>query len=122
MGTVAEVLAKKGFEVACASAEETVFDAVETMNEHRIGAVVVVDADNHVVGMFTERDVLRRVVAAEKNPRGTKIGDVMTAEVACCRPETQLDEVRTVMARHRIRHLPVCTDEGRLQGIISIGD
>jgi CBS domain-containing protein len=122
MATVADVLAKKGTNVACATPEQAVIDAIWVMNDMRIGSVVVVDGDRRVVGMFTERDVLRRVVAAEKSPRETRVGEVMTEEVACCRPETPLEEVRHVMASHRIRHLPVCTDEGRLQGVVSIGD
>ena len=122
MSTVAEILAKKGRTVACTSADQNVLDAVWEMNDKRIGAVVVVDAERRVRGMFTERDVLRRVVGAEKLPRDTRVGEVMTEEVACCRPETSIDEVRSVMARHRIRHLPVCSHDGQLVGIISIGD
>jgi CBS domain-containing protein len=122
MGTVADLLAKKGRNVACTSPEQPVLEAVFEMNEKRIGAVVVVDEERRVRGMFTERDVLRRVVGAEKLPRDTKVGEVMTEEVACCRPETTIDEVRSVMARHRIRHLPVCSEEGELVGIVSIGD
>ena len=122
MSTVADVLAKKGHDVACATVDEMVFDAVRSMNDLRIGAVVVVDANRHVVGMFTERDVLRRVVGEERSPRSTPVGEVMTSEVAYCRLETEIDEAKGVMAKYRIRHMPVCAEEGKLLGIISIGD
>jgi CBS domain-containing protein len=122
MSTVADLLARKGHDVACATPEQMVFDAVHTMNELKIGAVVVVDGDRRVVGMFTERDVLRRVVGEEREPRMTPVNEVMTSEVAYCRLDTQIEEARGVMAKYRIRHLPVCAVDGKLLGVISIGD
>jgi CBS domain-containing protein len=74
-----------------------------------------------MIGIITERDILRRVVAAERNPSLTPIRDVMTAPVACCKPETTLLECRSVMTDKRIRHLPV-VDEHGLRGIVTIGD
>ena len=91
------------------------------MNQHKIGALVVIE-DGRVVGMFTERDVLRRVVGEERDPRTTLVGDVMTTEVACCTPETTIDEARGAMKNRRVRHLPLVDDKHRLQGLISIGD
>jgi CBS domain-containing protein len=75
-----------------------------------------------LVGMFTERDVLRRVVAEMRRPEETLVADVMTAEVLCCAPETSIDEVSEVMRRQRVRHLPVVDGEGLVVGIVSIGD
>ena len=121
MAYVSEILDKKGREVACVSPGQCVLEAVQEMNRRRIGAVVVVER-GRVVGMFTERDVLQRVVGAEKSAKETLVGDVMTDEVACCRPGTSMEEVGAVMAKHRIRHLPVCSEEGELEGIVSIGD
>jgi CBS domain-containing protein len=91
------------------------------MNEHRIGALVVVDAER-IVGMFTERDVLMRVVAEQRDPASTLVADVMTTNVVCCTPETTLEEARGAMRDRRIRHLPVLGYDGRLIGLISIGD
>ncbi len=88
---------------------------------NKIGALVVTES-GRIVGMFTERDVLRRIVAEQRNPSNTAIADVMTAEVLCCTPQTLLEEARTVMMQRRIRHLPVATDDGGLLGMISIGD
>lgn len=107
--------------VATASPSDSVLDAAKLMNDLHIGAVPVVDGDNRVVGMFTERDVMTRVVAAERSPRDVVVGDVMSAPVIACGPDTTLDELRHVMLTQRIRHIPVVED-GRLRGIVSIGD
>ena len=75
-----------------------------------------------VVGMFTERDVLRRVVAEMRDPATTLVEEVMTTDVACAQAHTTLDEAAGVMKNRRIRHLPVFDEEDRLEGLISIGD
>ncbi len=107
--------------VATASPNDTVLDAAKLMNDLRIGAVPVVDAEQRVVGMFTERDVMTRVVAVERSPRDVLVQDVMSSPVIACGPDTTLDELRHVMLTQRIRHIPVVED-GRLLGIVSIGD
>jgi CBS domain-containing protein len=91
------------------------------MNDAMIGALVVTEGDR-VVGIFTERDVLRRVVAAERSPSQTLVGEVMTTSVACCTEDTEIDDARGVMKNRRIRHLPVVGGDGRIVGLISIGD
>ncbi len=90
------------------------------MNERRIGGLVVTSGDR-VIGIFTERDVLIRVVAAGRPPGETLVESVMTTPMACCRRDTPLAECRAVMTNKRIRHLPV-VEEGKLYGIISAGD
>jgi CBS domain-containing protein len=90
------------------------------MNEHGIGAVVVVDGKN-VVGIFTERDVLRRVVAAGRDPGATTVRDVMTQPVISCTPDTTVDECRAIVTARRVRHLPIVQD-GVLCGIVTSGD
>ena len=99
----------------------TALEAIEKMNEHKIGALVVLEG-SQVVGMFTERDVLRRVVGKDRSPAEMLVGEVMTTEVACTGPKEDLDEVRAVMSNRRIRHLPVCDGQGVVVGMISIGD
>lgn len=121
MLTVQHILDKKrGMPVASVAVDESVLDAARIMNERRIGALVVTD-EELVVGVFTERDVMNRVVATERMPRQTLVRDVMTTPIAVCRTDTTLGECRSVMKSRRIRHLPV-VEEGRLLGIISIGD
>jgi len=120
MPTAGSILERKGTDVATVDRLATVFDAAKLMNERRIGALVVTDGDR-VVGIFTERDILNRVVAAGRQPGDTTVGDVMTSPMACCRRDTQLTECKAVMTQKRIRHLPV-VEEGKLFGLISAGD
>lgn len=121
MRTVESVLASKGHAVHTVGAEETVLDAARRMNQERIGALVVCDSTGKVAGIFTERDILRRVVAESRSPEATTLKEVMTAPVTCCKPDSTINECQTVMTTKRLRHLPVVM-EGRLLGIISIGD
>lgn len=114
------ILDKKGADVATIDREATVLDAAKVMNERRIGALVVTSGE-HAVGIFTERDILNRVVAVAKPPQGTSVGEVMTSPMACCRRDTPLADCKSVMTEKRIRHLPV-VEEGKLYGLISTGD
>jgi len=120
MATVHTILSHKGNEVVTVDADQSVLAAANRMNERAIGGLVVIEEDR-MVGIVTERDILRRVVAVERNPSLTPVRDVMTTPVACCRPETTLLECRSVMTDKRIRHLPVVDDRG-LRGIVTIGD
>jgi CBS domain-containing protein len=121
MPRVQDILAHKGDRVHTIGPQASVLDAAVLMNQEKIGCLVVLDG-NHVVGMFSERDILRRVVAACLDPAATAVGDIMTDEVVCCRLHTKLLEARGVMKNRRIRHMPVLNDDESLCGIISIGD
>lgn len=114
------ILDRKGSDVATVERKATVLDAAKTMNQRRIGAVVVTEGER-VVGIFTERDILNRIVAAGKDPKTTPVGEVMTSPMACCRRDTSLADCKNVMSQKRIRHLPVVED-GKLYGMISMGD
>jgi len=120
MPNAQSILHKKGGDIATVDRKSTVLDAAKTMNQRRIGAVVVTDGDR-VIGIFTERDILNRVVAAGKDPKITPVGEVMTSPMACCRRDSHMAECKTVMSQKRIRHLPV-VEEGKLYGMISAGD
>lgn len=138
MSTVDLVLRRKGCEVATTTPETSVLDAAREMNRRRIGSLVVVMTPaapvtastqgkkeargGTVVGIVTERDILTRVVAAERDPRRTKVREVMTSPVTFCEPETALPELRQAMTSQRIRHVPVWCQERGLCGLISIGD
>jgi CBS domain-containing protein len=121
VATVKSILANKGSHVWSVGPGASVLDAALLMNEHKIGALVVMEG-GRLVGVFTERDVLRRVVGEARNPAATHVADVMTTEVVCCAPETTLEEARGVMKNRRIRHLPVLDTDGQLLGMVSIGD
>jgi CBS domain-containing protein len=121
MALVRDILAKKGSQVWTIGPDATVLQGALVMNEHKIGATVVTDG-GRIVGMFSERDVLRRVVGEQRNPARTLVSEVMSGEVVCCTPQTSLEEAGGAMMNRRIRHLPVVDDDGRLLGLISIGD
>lgn len=120
MSKVSEIIDKKGGDVATVGRDDTAIRAVEIMNERRIGAVVVVN-DGQVVGIFTERDLLNRIVAKGLDAATTPVKDVMSTPVACCQFSTALTEAQSVMTHKRVRHLPVVEGD-TLVGIVSIGD
>jgi CBS domain-containing protein len=66
--------------------------------------------------------VLRRVLAEERSVRTVRVGEVMTRDVICVHPDTDLDEVSAIMQSRRVRHVPICDDDGELRGMVSIGD
>lgn len=121
MATAGDILARKGTHVLSVSPGASVLQAAQHMNEFKIGCLVVVD-EERLVGILTERDILQRIVACRRDPATTRVEEVMTTEVMCCCPETTQEEARGVMKNRRIRHLPVVGDQGRLVGLISIGD
>jgi CBS domain-containing protein len=120
MATVHDILDRKGREVVAVETGATVLQAARRMNERGIGGVVVTEG-GRIAGIFTERDVLRRVVAEGRDPARTTVGEVMTAPVLRCRPDARLDECRALMTERRIRHLPV-VDQDEIRGIVTTGD
>ena len=120
MPTVQDILARKGSDVISVKPGETVLNAAQLMSERGIGGLVVTEGAR-LVGIFTERDILRRVVAMRRDPATTKIREVMTSPVAFCRRESTLEECRSVMTEKRIRHLPVVDEKG-VCGVVTIGD
>jgi CBS domain-containing protein len=120
MATVRSILDHKGAAVVTCGPDDTVFESAALMNARGIGGVVVLDGDD-VVGIFTERDVLRRVVAERRDPAATRVRDVMTSPVISCEPSTDLDECRAIVTARRVRHLPVI-EAGMLRGLITSGD
>lgn len=131
MANVADILAKKGDRVYAITPTASVLEATQLMNRYKIGSLVVTLTshafDNaaecdRVVGIISERDVLTRLVAQQRDPTTTLVEEIMTADVAFCRPETSLEDLSSVMHARHIRHLPVCGEGGQLCGMISIGD
>ncbi len=101
----------------------TVKEAVATMADRDIGSVLVVDEDGRLVGIVSERDVIRRVLAQDRSLEDTRLADIMTPNPVSVDPEATVEEALRAMARLRVRHLPVVDKEtGRLVGIVSIRD
>lgn len=120
MATLQDLLTLKGHEVTTVRPADTVLQAANLMNERNIGGVLVVEGDQ-VAGIFTERDVLRRVVAAGLDPATTRVDAVMSAKVITCPPDLSIDDCAALMTAKRIRHLPVEGAAG-LTGMVTIGD
>jgi CBS domain-containing protein len=118
--TLEAVLAHKGASVHFVVPDTPVLDAVRTMNEERIGALLVCE-NGEMVGIFTERDVLIRIVDEGRDPGMTKVVDVMTSKVVAVRPETGVEDAMAIISERRFRHLPVL-DDGALVGLVSAGD
>jgi len=118
--SIATLLEQKAGAVHTVPMTVTVAEAVKEMNYHRVGSVLIMNGTK-LVGIFTERDVLRRVVGAELDPLTTPVTKVMTGDVLTIGPETTVQQVMEVFTERRCRHLPVM-NEGRLLGLISIGD
>src|SRR4051812_24029106 len=107
MPNVRDILAVKGNVIHSIEPTETVLTATHRMNQDKLGALVVMQ-NGSVAGIFTERDLLRRVVAELRNPSETTVGEVMTTDVICVGPETDIDDVSSILKQTRVRHLPVC--------------
>jgi CBS domain-containing protein len=120
MTTVSQILQAKGNQVWTIAPTATVYEALELMAEHDVGALIVVK-DGAVVGIFSERDYARKVVLQDKSSHDTLVRDVTSSQVVCVRPNQTIDQCMAVMTNKRIRHLPVL-DQNRLAGVISIGD
>jgi len=121
MATVRDLLDRKGTHVVSIEPEATVIEAARRMNDHGVGGLLVVSADGALLGIFTERDILRRVMAPGLDGAVTRVSDVFTADVITCLPETSVEECAAIMSSRRIRHLPVCDPSG-LRGLVTSGD
>jgi CBS domain-containing protein len=123
---ISDILRRKGSSVVTIPADGTVRELLGRLADHDIGALVVVDGDpatgdGSVVGIVTERDVVRRLNQDGDGLLDAEVGELMTADVLTIRPDDDLDKVAEMMTQRRVRHLPVM-DGSRLTGLVSIGD
>ena len=118
---VSQVLRAKGDLVFTASPRDSVDAVAAMLNTRRIGAIVVLDGDREVVGIVSERDIVRIVAEEGASALARPVAQCMTRDVIFAQPAEPIDAILARMTDRRIRHLPVCAD-GRLIGIVSIGD
>ncbi|SER60712.1 CBS domain-containing protein [Actinokineospora terrae] len=121
---IADVLRGKGAEgavVATVDPGTTVEGLIAELARHNVGALVVLDGDR-VVGIVSERDVVRGLERSGSALLVTTVADIMTADVRTCLPTDSVDSLAATMTERRIRHLPVLDEHGALAGIVSIGD
>jgi CBS domain-containing protein len=118
---IREILHAKGYDVITIRPQASVVEMLKLLREHNLGAVVVSDDGRHIRGIVTERDVVRLLVDGADFLHAP-VSDVMTSEVLTCQPGDSVESLMSTMTNQRIRHLPVVEEDGRLAGIVSIGD
>lgn len=101
--------------------ENSVRDCAKLMNEYHIGCVPVCDCNKNIVGLVTDRDILLRTVACDKDTNHTKISDIMTCNVCHCTPETDVKEAEKIMKDNQIRRIPV-VENNKVVGMLTLGD
>lgn len=127
--TISDVLSAKGKSAdgswLWCTTEDTVYDAVKSMTQHHVGALVVVKPgkEKSIAGIITERDYLRKIIVQGRSSKSTKVGDIMTEEnkLITVTPDTKVLKAMELMTDNRIRHIPVIS-EGGMIGMVSIGD
>ncbi len=118
---VSNLLATKGHDVATISQERTVADALIMLKERGIGALVVTGPTAPLVGIFSERDVVRALADRGATTLQLRVADLMSAEVTVCEESTSVTDLMGLMTAQRVRHVPVVHD-AKLVGLVSIGD
>jgi len=117
---ISKVLEEKGGDVYSVKPDDMVFDALQLMANHKIGAVMILHGE-HPLGIFTERDYMNKIILKDHSSKNVMIKDVMTSKLVVVSPDTQVDEALAVMTEQHCRHLPIIENK-KLVGIVSIGD
>ncbi len=120
MSMIRQILDRKGRHIITAKPQQTVFEAIRTMAENNVGALIIT-VDDKIRGIFTERDYLRKIALKFRSSRETKLQDVMTSPVITVESTDDIERCMKVMTDNRCRHLPIM-EAGQLVGIVSIGD
>lgn len=121
MSTVRDILAVKGNVTYSVGPESTLYEALELMADKNIGVVLVVDNDGKILGIFSERDFVRKIIIKGRSGEITKVKEIMTTQVQYVQPDTSITDCMNLMTERRIRHLPVLVDNKPV-GLVSIGD
>ncbi|MEJ2793857.1 CBS domain-containing protein [Iodobacter sp. LRB] len=121
MKTARQLLAEKAIDnILSVTPQASVYQALQMLAEKNIGALLVME-ENHLVGIFSERDYARKVILMGKTSAGTPVSEIMTRKLLCVPPTATIDECMAIMSEKRIRHLPVL-DGDKVLGVLSIGD
>lgn len=121
MSSVRDLLRTKEKGVWTTKTDSLVYDAIQLMVDENVGALVVTSDDNHVLGIVTERDLVRKLLLKGHSPHETRIEEIMSRRALCVTPEHNVDACMALMAENQIRHLPVVENE-RLVGLVSVRD
>jgi len=117
---LATILARKGAQTVTVRSEQTIREGLALLARHNIGALIVVEGADRPVGILSERDIVREA-ARREDVFARKVAELMTRDVITGQPQDDLQSVAHTMTEKRVRHLPV-VDQGRLVGVVSIGD
>jgi len=120
MTSVSQLLSDKGHHVFSVSPQTSVYEAIANMATHGIGALLVMEGER-LVGIVSERDYARKVILRDRSSRTTPVSEIMTPDVITIGPDKTIEHAMQLMTAHRIRHLPIM-DQGRVAGMLSIGD
>ena len=96
-------------------------DCSKVMLQNHVGCIPVCDNQNQIVGLVTDRDLILRCIACDKDTANTPVSEVMTSKVCCCNPETDIESAEEMMSKHQVRRLPV-VQNGQIVGMITLGD
>lgn len=102
--------------------EVNVAEAAKLMCDNHVGCIPVCDDKNCVVGVLTDRDVILRTISCDKDAKTTPVSEIMTCGVCSCRPDTSIEEATKLMSDFQIRRIPVCDQNNKIVGILSLGD
>lgn len=107
----------------CCQTQHTVIEAAELMQREDVGLVPVVEEEStKLVGVLTDRDIVLKVVAGGRDPRGTAVSEVMTTDPIACQPQDSIETVMQQMATHQVRRIPIVDTDGSIVGIVSQAD
>lgn len=109
-------------DVCCIKSDTKLNEVAKLMSENHIGCIPVCDQNNSICGIVTDRDILLRSVACEKDPKTTPVSEVMTCDVCTCKQDDEMTNAESMMAQNQIRRLPVCDEQNHVIGILTLGD
>lgn len=109
-------------DVCCVKPETKIYEIVKLMSENHIGCIPVCDKNNSICGIVTDRDILLRCVACNKDTNQTPVSDIMTCDVCTCKENDDITNAESKMGQNQIRRLPVCDDNNKVVGILTLGD
>ncbi len=122
ISTVADLLTKKGNKIISVNTDNTIDQVINILTENRIGAVLVTADNGDLIGILSERDIIRRMDKEADNISSQTVKDLMTKNVVTCTPADPLNDILQKMTDGRFRHVPVVDDSNTLKGIVTIGD
>ena len=118
---VESILDRKGHQVWFIGPEATVFEAIHWMSEKNVGALLVIESGD-LLGIITERDYTRNVILKDRSSKHTKVREIMTKDITTISPDATVEDAMRVMTKNRVRHLPAVEHDGRVVGVVSMGD